>query len=274
MTKCLIIQVFFTIALLSSSLFADSTAFRGYYLGGSVGLGINQANLSSGFLIDVVDNFVEPLRAGNLTFLDVKAVGKTGWGEIFAGWGTVCFKRYYWGSRVGLSLSQFEVSADQSGEFFVLTANAGYPGTFESRITGQCQMLDVTLDVKFGWLISCDTLFYTFAGAALNRPKILLKSKAERSRFVTSPTADLAVDFDLKQRGGTLHPRWGFGIETLLTRCLGAYVQYSSTYYKSVSAIARLESESITPGAAFDAVTAGRVNLSRQVFSTGLSYHF
>ncbi len=262
------LNLFLLLMSTSAALSANECSpFNGFYVGvtGGVALPVYRFNTQRNILVTST-GLVETVQV----FQKERITDVKGSGEIFAGGGFQCHS-FYLGGRIGGNFTDSSVHLN-SGE----NLNTTSPTFLQTDISSNPYKLRLStaefiFDFKPGWIFCSRAMLFGILGGAVNREKI---SAAQLDTFTVTippgPPVTTTDNISVKNQKTRVGFRAGFGLEYLLSRCIGLQVGYLYTYYPKISA------ETTVSFPSLDEITTLTLTVHPQKHYSflGVSYYF
>lgn len=251
--------------LLTSSLFGD---FSGYNLGLSLGgkcriAHQKQREEASILFPDASSDLRSFLNTENRSLSDLTPVG-----EISLGWGRTC-RCFYLGVIGALNFSGGTIEQKNSSTFAVVSAEESI---LETKLKLSFNIVEPTLDGKFGYLL-CNNLLYLTIGGAYNS---LYVNEDHRFYFENDdPVARLPTQHAKKKQSSLYGFRIGTGFEHLFCNSCSLFMNYTYTYFPEKTTRSTKE---IIPPPSFPNLSGSHLFSTQlqprhHLFSFGLRYY-
>lgn len=216
-------RYFFLFLFLSSALFASN--FSGYNIALSLGgatriINLEQTEDGKIFFPDASSNLRTLTSEESATLCKLTPVG-----ELSLGWGH-CYRYFYLGFLGALNFSGGTIEQTTSSAFTIATEEIN---SLENHLELSFNILEPTLDFKFGYLF-CNNLLYGIIGGAYNS----LDLKENHLYYFESdidPIVRLPNSLEKKKQHNLYGLRLGIGLEHLFCNSCSLFMGYTYTYF-------------------------------------------
>lgn len=252
---------------------ADDGSFCGFYTGLALGgsFGTARATSTSSFR-STITGATDTLTVSSSSDRDFRR--NSFLGSLVAGYGWVfgC-DQYYGGLEVFVSGSGQKRRNHGDSVSVAVTGRTTFSDTISTNIRSKQNSFEWGIDVRPGYLICPNTLFYGRIGAGFNKPSF--DSDATYTLGTGVGFAGLAIPASVNSRKHRSALRLGFGLERRFCGCWSLGVDYVNTSYRSRGVSNSTSGSVVIPGGAtanFTAAHTTSVKVSRNVTTVRLNY--
>lgn len=235
----------FLLSLMSSHVFA---AFDGFYLGASGGLANLQVN------VQAERKVFSPSHTENN-----QLASRSGWGEIYGGWGDRICQCFYLGGRLGWNYASYDVKEPLTFHTQGTISSAIFVSNLSSQARTKLNTSEFFADAKPGWILGCGTMVFGLVGVAVNREALQEKDSGGAGFTIFTP-----ISFSSHQQSHKAALRLGLGLDQCLFCHVHLVASYVYTRYQKLSVSGRSGNQTTQ-------VTA---KPRKSVGALGLAYYF
>ena len=283
-------SVMATALLLSVATGASANAFNGFYVGAELGgqstTGREEVSDRQSLDVSILDGFLTIDTP--LTEADCHANRKNSLaGGIFAGYGYSCdswfigaevFARasHYKTTTKGYNSFSFDLDIPSLGDQHPLLST---PNVLTRTTYTKLNPWDFGLDIRPGFLLSCDSLVYGKIGVGFNKLKLQQCSSGDITLNVVGTAFDLANASNqicASKKRGVL--RLGGGLEQRFCECFALRLDYTYSHYGKVCASGETTKNLLSVDeliqANFTVGDTASVKVTSNTLMAGLSYYW
>ena len=249
---------------------AHCCCFQGFYGGAAVGVASNhaRADVRSGF-----SNLFSIANASRIDSSRIQEVYDTvPLLDLHLGWGKRCSSCFYFGARLGVTFSSFEMSAMSDTQFNILGGSV-FQNILQDTVQISMNTAEGTFDFKPGYILGERTMLFGIVGAAYNQQCL----KGFSDVIYSSDALNFRIENRLavERTRTTVGLRGGFGLEQKINHCMSVSFMYVYTHYNcpvEVSGAVPIQTLFGEIQDGHDGIFKAHVN--KQVTSMGCSYYF